>query len=749
MLVSTSFADLVDSINIRPGYRSDHSMVEVTFLISNFKRGRGTWKLNNSLLKDPEYISLVNNCIREEYHKYALPIYEPEYLEKAPFQNIQLTLADDMFLETLLLRIWGESIKYGAYKKRSNINFEKSLASEIEKLESGNSDTDFELLELKRQELIEYRQKAMQGHLIRSRSQWVAEGEKPSKYFCALEQGNYLDKTIKYLQKKDQSYTRDQKEILNEVKNFYANLFKENENTAKVNLQKLLTAHNIKKLNEDQAMSMNGYLSIEELGLALKNTKNNKTPGLDGFSFEFFKIFWKNMKFCVANAVNHSFDKGTLPLSLRQCVITCLLKNGKVRSDIKNWRPLSMLSVIYKLASAAIANRIKPHLDHIIDSTQCGFVPGRYIGECTRLIFDIMKFTEDRRLPGMLVLIDFEKAFDSISWSFIYETMEFLGFSKNLVDWVKLFNRDIKATIIQYGVLSEFIDIQWGCRQGDPIAPYLFILVAQILTILITNNKKIKGIKIGTMELKLTQFADDTTLILDGSSESLHAAFNTLEIFGTISGLKVNTDKTQIAWIGKKKNSKDKRSINNLNINPISKFKLLGISICVNLQECVKINFSQKMVEIKELIKRWNKRYLTPLGKITIVKTFLVAKLIHLFTCLPNPDEAYIKEINDLFFNFVWSSKPDKINRHTIMLDKKLGGLKMINIKDFIISLKVSWIRRLFIASEKSLWINLFEKNFNVSVSKAINFGSGFAQVLKKKPGTNFGLTFLMLGNSL
>ena len=92
-----------------------------------------------------------------------------------------------------------------------------------------------------------------------------------------------------------------------------------------------------------------------------------------------------------------------------------------------------MLSVIYKLASAAIANRIKPYLNQIIDHTQSGFVPGRYIGECTRLVYDTMKFTENRCIPGMLVLIDFEKAFDFISWSFIYQSLTFLGFSKEIL----------------------------------------------------------------------------------------------------------------------------------------------------------------------------------------------------------------------------------------------------------------------------------------------------------------------------
>ena len=107
-----------------------------------------------------------------------------------------------------------------------------------------------------------------------------------------------------------------------------------------------------------------------------------------------------------------------------------------------------MLSVIYKLASAAIANRIKPCLNDIIDTSQSGFVPGRYIGECTRLIYDIMKFTEDSNVPGMLLSIDFEKAFDSISWSFIYKILEYYGFTHKFVNWIKLFNQDIKATII-------------------------------------------------------------------------------------------------------------------------------------------------------------------------------------------------------------------------------------------------------------------------------------------------------------
>ena len=97
-------------------------------------------------------------------------------------------------------------------------------------------------------------------------------------------------------------------------------------------------------------------------------------------------------------------------------------------------------------------------------------------------------------------------------------------------------------------------------------------MAAQILTILIKFNKDIKGIMIGNTECKLVQFADDTTLILNGTVESLQAALNILEIFGSFSGLKVNIDKTQLVWIGKKKHSIDKVNIQNISWNTINKF---------------------------------------------------------------------------------------------------------------------------------------------------------------------------------
>ena len=114
--------------------------------------------------------------------------------------------------------------------------------------------------------------------------------------------------------------------------------------------------------------------------------KNNKCPGIDGFQSEFFKVFWGKLKYFVLRALNESYISGQLSISLRQCVISCLPKGDKPRHLLKNWGPISLLSVIYKIASSALSARLKSILEKIISPTQSGFVANRFISENIRLI---------------------------------------------------------------------------------------------------------------------------------------------------------------------------------------------------------------------------------------------------------------------------------------------------------------------------------------------------------------------------
>jgi hypothetical protein len=179
------------------------------------------------------------------------------------------------------------------------------------------------------------------------------------------------------------------------------------------------------------------------------------------------------------------------------------------------------LNTTYKLLFSVLANRIKPILLEIIHENQKGFLAGRYIGENSRLVYDIIQYCNEKDIPGMILLIDFEKTFDSVSWSFIFKVLIFFNFGKKFIDSIKtLFNKS-KLCVIQNGMFSEFFEMGRGCRQGDPISPYLFLLCAEIMGLMIRNNSLIKGITIKQKQYKLLQYADDAVLFLNGSKESL------------------------------------------------------------------------------------------------------------------------------------------------------------------------------------------------------------------------------------
>ena len=417
------------------------------------------------------------------------------------------------------------------------------------------------------------------------------------------------------------------------------------ENWKKNDIEQYMNDSNMTKLKNEEANTIEGLLTYKEISDILY-MKHDKSPGLSGFSAEFFKVFWRQLGIFVLRSLNLGYEIGELSITQRQGIITCIPKENKPKQFLKNWRPLTLLDTVYKIASGAIANRIKLVIDKLIDKDQTGFIKGRYIGENTRLVYDLMKHTEQKNIPGLLLLIDFEKAFDSLSWSFIQKALTFLNFGYSLRRWIHTFYSNITSAIIQCGYLSAFFSISCGCRQGDPLSPYLFIICAEFLSNSIRKNKKIKGIFSNDTEFKVTQFADDTTLFLDSSKESLNSTLEELEKFAEISGLKINFDKTQLVWIGSKKYCSDTIKTKWKLAWGHHKFKLLGINFSVDLDSMVNENFAIKLQHLQNIAKQWAKRSLSPLGKITVIKTFMIAIFNHLFIMLPNPNNEIIQKIN-------------------------------------------------------------------------------------------------------
>ena len=179
---------------------------------------------------------------------------------------------------------------------------------------------------------------------------------------------------------------------------------------------------------------------------------------------------------------------------------------------IKNWHPISLLNTSYKIISTCITNRLRPLLKTIISPEQKGFLEGRTINECTRIIYDIINESHQQNIEGLILLIDFEKAFDSISWDFIRNTIKKMNFGDSFIKWVCMFHHGSTSKITLNGHYSIPFPLERGCRQGDPISPYLFIICSEILALAIKNDQNLEGIKLIKKEHKLSQYADDTTV---------------------------------------------------------------------------------------------------------------------------------------------------------------------------------------------------------------------------------------------
>ena len=278
---------------------------------------------------------------------------------------------------------------------------------------------------------------------------------KSHQIFFNLENRNYSNKVMNKLINEQGEEFYDTKDILKCQKDFYQNLYFNQTNVDDMPLRDTL-GENERKLSYKQSASLEGELSYTEIANALKNMKNSKSPRLDGFTVEFFKKFWIDIGIFILRSLNYGYRNGSLSITQKQGLITCLPKPNKSRLSLKNWRPISLLNVIYKLASSVIANRVKNTLQNIIHENQKGFIAGRFIGENIRLIYDVLFETKQQNIPGLILSIDFEKAFDTVSWKFISKTLDCFNFGESIKNRYIFFRKGRKQAYYRMGSCQSF-----------------------------------------------------------------------------------------------------------------------------------------------------------------------------------------------------------------------------------------------------------------------------------------------------
>ena len=257
-----------------------------------------------------------------------------------------------------------------------------------------------------------------------------------------------------------------------------------------------------------------------------------------------------------------------------------------------------------------------------------------------------------------------------------------------------MFQMNSNSRMILNGHLSEPFSLERGCRQGDPISPYIFILCSEYLALVFKNDKDVKGIKLKNKEHKLCQYADDTSIFLEASEINLKNSLKILNWFHFKSGLQVNT-KTKVIRIGNIRET-DRRYCRENDLDWVYEFTALGIEYNMRkLDNITELNIQPKIDKMEKTLKSWGFRNITLMGRITILKSLVLSQITHILQALPSPEPTLLTKIEDLCFDFIWNKKRHEVKKETVYKDIGDGGFKMLNMVEFDFSLKITWLRKL------------------------------------------------------
>ena len=678
---------------------SDHDAITLQLDLSKSLKGPGVWKMNV-------------NTIQSDTFRESLEKLWPNWVSRInEYENIL---------------IWWEMIKI--LVKQLTIEISKSLSinkHQLEQLENrlneikdSNNHMHKQESKILQNKIKLYYEKQTEAAKIRSRVKHFEEGEKSSKYFFNLEKHNVSNKIWTKIKCKDGSYKCDITSILEEQKNFFEQLFRsEGINTTEA--ESLLQSVDV-QLSEDEKSFCEKEVTQEEIHKVIKLLKSNKSPGDDGIIAEFYQTYWYLIHDELTLVIKYALENGSLSNSQYNAIITLLYKKGN-REEITNWRPISLLNNDYKIITKILAERLKLFLPKLIHTDQKGFVKSRNISEANRFIQDVIEYADQRNMPGSIIFIDYMKAFDRVEWEWTLKCLETFNFGHKFRSWIKMIFKNAKTCILTNGFRSSYFKISRSMRQGCPISPLLYILQAEPLACAIRKSDSIIGIPLPYInpntgkqaEAKIVSYVDDSQFF-NSSEESIVETFKITEKFEKASGAKIHKHKTVGLYIGAWKNK-------NPGFTDISwtktNVKTLGIHHGYDINETA--IWMEKINKIKSCIHIWKTRELSYVGKVLIIKSLLVSQIGYLADIKPVPNNV-IKEIEGLFWNFLWNNKQPLVNRKTMYLNRNEGGVKMLNLKDFIDSKHIHFMYKIISSNYDNWniigkhWLKYLDSEYNI-----------------------------------
>ncbi|XP_027062993.2 uncharacterized protein [Coffea arabica] len=442
---------------------------------------------------------------------------------------------------------------------------------------------------------------------------------------------------------------------------------------------------------------MNAKLTKEvmedEIREALFSMNPEKAPGQDGMSPLFFQKFWNFIKSDIIPAIKAFFHSGHMLKSVNHTVIS-LIPKILHPTNLKNFRPISLCSVLYKIISKILANRLKSVLDLCISKTQSAFIPERQILDNVIIAHEYMHFLKNKRQGKegyMAIKLDMAKAYDRVEWQCLMDMMEKMGFCSKWINWIHSCLKTVSYSFNCNGEIKGFVTPERGIRQGDPLSPYLFLICSEGFSNLLKRaeeSKRIQGLKISRNGPVLTHlfFADDSIIFCKANKNEAVEIMKVLKTYEKASGQLVNLDKSAV-FFSKNMDDELKKEVC-LTLGGMveaKQGKYLGLPMVVSRSKEQIFGFVRD--NIRKRCQNWKNKLLSPAGKEVLLKAVVMAMPTYVMSSF-KLSRRLCKDICALMANFWWGEANGKNKMHWLSWErlaraKSAGGLGFKDVEAF------------------------------------------------------------------
>nr|GEZ43139.1 RNA-directed DNA polymerase, eukaryota [Tanacetum cinerariifolium] len=407
-------------------------------------------------------------------------------------------------------------------------------------------------------------------------------------------------------------------------------------------------------LSSDQIGDLDKPISVEEIKVAVWDCGENKSPGPDGYTFEFYRHFWDLISIDFCAAITYFFDHGSFPRGGNSSFIALIPKVIDAKF-VNDFRPISLIGSVYKVVTKILATRLSYVIASLVSNTQSAFIKNRHILDGPFILSETIAWCKSKKKQALIFKVDFAKAYDFVRWDFLLDTLQAFGFSSKWCFWIwGIFSSNMASILVNGSPFMEF-PIACGLKQGDPLVPFLFILVMESVHISVTracNEGIFKGLRIhDSLVLSHLFYVDDAVFIVEWSDENLKNLVRILNCFQLASGLKINMTKSQIMGVGVPLDVLNQGASSIRCATMTLPFKYLGVTVGDQMsRHSAWFNVVQK---INSRLSKWKAKTLSVGGSLTLIKAVLAS--VAFKRGAPSLNESFRRQVRGGIESQKWS----------------------------------------------------------------------------------------------